>query len=607
MHRRRWARLRWAIFTIIGLGAWSHQVTAQRIDADKVKATPPVIRIKIAPEKPTDLPALHGREQHTLTEAAVFAWQQFIAHTWPAKAQNGALNSRDQPDGALRYGQKGPTGQVVWETFRHKAELFPGRGDPNGYVNDPGKDYGYDALPAYVYGDGPILPAIGQPATSAPFDNLDEVNEILLCDMSAGISGTRILYQAKANRVLYKYSTQHRLFKDDALVPGEMRANAAFNLHQSDEKKFRLPYLELPSSDPAKNALGTIEAKSAWRKLDPNEDRSRFYINRVRFYVTETVDGKPQKRYREEEWGLVALHIIHKTKSSPVFIYTSFSQIDNIRAVDGTVVEEPDGLVKSEYRNIPPFAPELRINKSDKAHGQEVFVVAGSPGIAAGSKQLFFQNIGKFKHGVTVPVAVQRRLYEISSEVRAVNRAAHDAIRAYDKSAVWQYYKLVNVQAATLPSFVDRSAADRLSLDDKASFFMANEVVETNVPLQQFSGTLSRGDDDHPPHFEHAGNYDFGLFDLPGRYEKDAPIQSERAVGEHIINTYLRPGAPAGQAWRKLNTGGCVGCHGPQGQSVGGDFSVILARGRVMSPESADDDGKGSNRLLEEYLSRTDK
>lgn len=599
--------LRWTAFAIIGLGLWSQPVAAQRVDADKIVAPSAAVKIKISPEKPTDLPALGSRKQHTLTEAAVFAWQQFIAHTWPAKAQNGALNSRDQPDAALRYGQKGPTGQVVWETFRHKVELFPGKGDPNGYVNDPNKDYGYDALPAYVYNGGPIPPATNQRATSAPFDNLDEVNEILLCNMSAGISGTRILYQAKANRVLYKYSAQHRLFEQDASVPGEMRANAAFNLHQSDEKKFKLPYLVLPSSDPAKNALGTIEAKSAWRKLDANEDRSRFYTNRVRFYVTEIVDGMPQKRYREEEWGLVALHIIHKTKSSPVFIYTSFSQIDNIRAVDGTVIEEPDGLIKSEYRNISPFAPELRINKSDKTHGQEVFVVAGSPGIAAGSKQLFFQNIGTFTHGVTVPVAVQRRLYEISSEVRAANRAAHDAIRAYDKSAVWQYYKLVNVQAATLPSFVDRSVADNLSLDDKASFFMANEVVETNVPLQQFSGTLSPGDNEHPHHFEHAGNYDFGLYEVIGQNKKDAPIREERIVGEPIINTYLRLGASAGQPWRKLNTGGCVGCHGPQGQSVGGDFSVILARGRVPSPESADDDGKGSNRLLEELLSRFDK
>jgi hypothetical protein len=306
-----------------------------------------------------------------------------------------------------------------------------------------------------------------------------------------------------------------------------------------------------------------------------------------------------ERRYKEEVWGLIALHIIHKTASSPVFIYTSFSQVDNLRAVDGTVIEEPDGAVKSEYRYIPPFAPELRILKSDLTRGQEVFVVPGSPGIPPNSKQLFFQNLVPFTHGVTIPVAVQRRLYEISSEIRAVNRVAQSAIHAYDPKAVWQYYKLVNVQAATLASFVDRSEADQLSLDNKASFFMANEVVETSVPLQQFSGTLSKGDDYTGGFFKHAGNYDYALFNDPGSYASNLPINSEKIKGQPIYNVYLQPGARKGEMWRKLNTGGCVGCHGPQGQLVGGDFSVLIARGQVTDPETMNEDAPTSNRLLE--------
>lgn len=565
---------------------------------------PVTVAIKIAPDKPFDLPGAAEGRQNSLTDAAVFAWQQFIAHTWPAKPQNGAMNSRDEPDTSRRYGQKGETGQVVWETFRHKSEIFPGKGEPNGFVNDAAKNFGYDAVPVYTYNFGTVPPATGQPVGDTPFDNLDEVNEILLCDMSAGISGARILYQAKANRVLYSYSAQHRLFEGSEGAPGGMRANAAYNLHQTDPSKFKTPYVELPSSSPAQRSVGAMEVKSAWRRLAPTEDRSRFYINRVRFYVRE---GR-ELRYREEDWGLVALHIFHKTQSSPVFVYTSFSQVDNIRDVDGTVVEEPDGLIKSEYRNVPPFAPELIIRKSDPTRGQEVFVLPGSPGIPAGSKQLFFQNIGVFKHGVTVPVAVRRRLHEIPSEVRDVNRVAQAAIKSYDSNAVWQYYKLVNVQSSTLPSFVDRSESDNLSADLKASFFMANEVVETNVPLQQFSGTLSPGDDEHPPYFKHAGNYDIALYDRPGRYQSDLKIVSELTKGEAVYNTYLRRRAPQDQPWRKLNMGGCVGCHGPQGQLVGGDFSVILARGRVTPPEATEEDVSSfSNRLLQMNLLREPK
>ena len=86
----------------------------QIADAKAFSTTQVAITIKIAPEKPFDLPPLADRQEHTLTEASIFAWQQFIAHTWPAKPQTGAMNTRDEPDTSKRYGQKGSTGQVVW-------------------------------------------------------------------------------------------------------------------------------------------------------------------------------------------------------------------------------------------------------------------------------------------------------------------------------------------------------------------------------------------------------------------------------------------------------------------------------------------------------------
>src|SRR5258708_9799978 len=147
---------------------------------DSVQAPRPasgVITINIVPDKPFDMPPTSNGQQNSLTDAAVFAWQQFIAHTWPARPQRGAMSSRDEADTGKRYGQKGETGQVVWETFRHKSEIFPGRDAPNGFVDAPAKDFGYDALPVYTYDFGPVPPARGQAVGDTPFDNLDEVNE----------------------------------------------------------------------------------------------------------------------------------------------------------------------------------------------------------------------------------------------------------------------------------------------------------------------------------------------------------------------------------------------------------------------------------------------
>jgi hypothetical protein len=102
--------------------------------------------IRVSPDIPLEV-----HDPANLSEAAAFAWNEFIALTWPALPQ-GKNNSfpRGKPDSSLKYGQRGETGQVVWETFRHKVEAFPGQGNPNGY--DPSApDLGFGAKPDYVY------------------------------------------------------------------------------------------------------------------------------------------------------------------------------------------------------------------------------------------------------------------------------------------------------------------------------------------------------------------------------------------------------------------------------------------------------------------------
>ncbi|MCA1614101.1 MAG: hypothetical protein LC800_08105, partial [Acidobacteria bacterium] len=86
--------------------------------------------------RPTDIPG--GAASATLQSAAVFAWQEFVALNWPAVTQNGQLNTRDQPDpkalfGDPKYGGAQAVGPLVWHTFRHKVEIFPGTGKPHGY------------------------------------------------------------------------------------------------------------------------------------------------------------------------------------------------------------------------------------------------------------------------------------------------------------------------------------------------------------------------------------------------------------------------------------------------------------------------------------------
>ena len=144
------------------------------------------------------------------------------------------------------------------------------------------------------------------------------------------------------------------------------------------------------------------------------------------------------------------------------------------------------------------------------------------------------------------------------------NANAHAAIAAYLKqsgiqSAPWLFYKLVNVQyfpydkviTAVTPNGSLYHANPPFTADNPApsSYYQANIVVETNRSLQLFSGGLS-------PNISTDWNRE----------------------GTQHKNTLYN-----GKAY---NMGGCLGCHGSQGQSGQGDFSVILARGAVSAPEA---------------------
>jgi hypothetical protein len=155
----------------------------------KAQTTP---AITISRQFPSELnPDGGGAPNATLSQAAAFAWQEFIAANWPAGPQQGQPGQRDAPSMSCKFGDPTCTGPLVWETFRGKVEIFPGTGNPPGYVNDKSADYGYDALPQYAnsYGNPSPVPACDPtlPSGPTPWVNLDETDQITLNSMYAGV------------------------------------------------------------------------------------------------------------------------------------------------------------------------------------------------------------------------------------------------------------------------------------------------------------------------------------------------------------------------------------------------------------------------------------
>jgi hypothetical protein len=571
---------------------------------------------------PTDIKG--GAASATLLDAGVFAWQEFIALNWPAVPQTGQTNTRDQPDPAVPFGNS--SGPLVWHTFRHKVEIFPGMGFPHGYVNDPTKYYGYDDLPQYIYtanstpnpGNGQpwIIPSNGQipsftslngptlaPTASpapTPWINLDEQSEIGLDTMFAGtltsanpaFPGQQILFLAKANRAEYTYVAANGWWTQQTDNNGNVTAPPLYqtiNYIQSFAKN--------PSgyTDPAPGSTqyvsfpnNTIEVKSAWRRLTAKEASSgRFYTTPVRYYNS---NNSQQVGYIDDVFGLVALHIIQKTASAPYFIYATFSQADNILDSNGNCIEDENGNLRLGPCGVqttatpaptPPLDPNVTSTPATSATPptpqtvQQLQPPNSNLTLQTCGQRLFYNNTATTPAPPTTTqgiVAVNQREHNIPQCLIDVNTVAHAAIKAYGQqnnnaNPVWLYYKLINVQYQPYDKPAGTIYTGANGGPDPSTYYQANEVVETNYNLQVFSG-----------HFQGSlptPNQNANINNLITDYNPDGSV---------FRNVFFN--TSAANSGKAANMGGCMGCHG-NAQVGGADFSFILAGGPVAAPDVA--------------------
>jgi len=309
----------------------------------------------------------------------------------------------------------------------------------------------------------------------------------------------------------------------------------------------------------------------------------------VRFY--EPAKGSDIPCFRDAIWGLVALHIIQKTPSAPYFIYATFEQADNILTAQGDKVEDADGNIIIQPPPATATTPQLCLIDPQPALESppsctEATSSMGSVSVTAKpsacmpiqtptycttpGSHLFLRNaLGSPPNSEPSAgnICIEKRENAIPDYAINANAQAHAAIGAYLKqsgiaSAPWLYYKLVNVQYFPYDKIIPTPPTPNGSLytskppysaqnPPASSFYQANIVVETNRSLQLFSGGLSPN--------------------ISSDWNQDGTPHKNSYYGGHFYNM-----------------GGCMGCHGSQGQNpagMAGDFSVILARGTVTQPE----------------------
>jgi hypothetical protein len=142
-------------------------------------------------------------------------------------------------------------------------------------------------------------------------------------------------------------------------------------------------------------------------------------------------------------------------------------------------------------------------------------------------------------------IIAAKRQFPIPDYIATLNTQAQAQLRAQSTpDNVWANYQLIGVQAIVTDN--------PTSVVPPQQFFLSNFATETNDTLQFFQGGLGGANSNIP--------------------------------GPDTAHVFVLD--PTTQKYVAHTSGGCLGCHGSQGQFAGGDFSVIAATGNNFIPEA---------------------
>ncbi|HVR38053.1 MAG TPA: hypothetical protein VMU84_03095 [Thermoanaerobaculia bacterium] len=366
---------------------------------DQEPAPSPLPPLTYSCEVPYDVTSIAGKFSRQ-REFDIYSWNIFIALNWPADTstkgappcnlQNGVARDCDKP---LPRGDYGPT---VWETFRPDWSVF--RGDAKGAVAPAGWNCPLDPLPGCdsleerdaVEARLPVLRMIMKDANTA--------QEFLQAGTFAPLidqNGSFVRYELRMNRDEFEFIDRNQFWNSDNL-----KADVNFQPAGSNDDK----------------TMGPIEIKAAWKILPAPSER---YHSRAVEIAWPDPAKKGSFQCKQYTMGLVGLHIAHKTKTAPQWIWSTFEQVDNYSG-DHPSFANPNCPASQCPPNLQPTPPgggkwsgDPRIKQTPPT---QVVVVNSSPA-------------------------------EVRDE--ALNAEVREKLASL--GSVWQYYELVSTQWPAVP------------------------------------------------------------------------------------------------------------------------------------------------------------
>jgi hypothetical protein len=164
-------------------------------------------------------------------------------------------------------------------------------------------------------------------------------------------NGKYVLFDTLINKPMFDYVVVNNLFSKD----GQRQFISGQNNGTPDAPSgspgvpttpplgiINFPKGSLPTRD-AQGTMGAIMLKVSWKVLAGSDDPARFHTVDGLVYAAAN-DRRPASCI-EKKLGMVGFHIVHKTNTTPQWIWTTFEHIDNAPSEQAVV----DGTARRHY------------------------------------------------------------------------------------------------------------------------------------------------------------------------------------------------------------------------------------------------------------------
>ena len=447
---------------MVALPAAAQQQSCKQVDnvGDTLDAQPQV---------PCDFSTASSGDK--LAEHYRFAWNTFFALNWPALDPG---TTRGVPDTSKKFTD---AGTPVWDTWKEKRQLYRVEALIGGQIwstTDPGPfqtaPTGHDPNSSIPMCRGETAPqGKVQVLQASKVDNFadetDEIGLVALWDAKTDYPTDRSLirYQVKFNQDYWDYVRNNGFYATDKLNQF---------ISQSTSESTPVGKVDFPMSSNSTSDQGAIMLKTGWRMLDGQAaDQPNYYTVEMLYYDVE----EGQTCFRSAPFGLIAIHIVRKTKQFPYFFYSTFEHKENypdVYAYANTNITN-DAAVPTSLQ--PSSCPGVTVPSSGSPKSA---ILPNGCGITYTDP----------KHpivGVTPAGVAQYKADRLIPPRPALNTVNAEA-ETVTKDSVWNHYRLVGVQAVP----VDGKLNDTNPASDQ-DYYLANPVVETSQRFQYFTGDFS--------------------------------------------------------------------------------------------------------------------